>query len=365
MELEIDKYEDIYLRLKKCFNRSFGNGEKSGVISMQEVKKLVYMRKKEDFKNDLPENSLIEIPENLFKALQKTYISRDSSYVSGYIGCAETADEQLDGITNMALLMYLSNRLSKQYKFKASENITEEKRAFYNKNEKTLLTWKDIALSDIIASTYVLSKTYKEYQNYFSYGNRVDNKNRSTFVIDLSYIGQICVHFGWNENKKVILERAQNSVKSILEKKVELGQITKEQLIKITSELEKEGVLPEYEGKLYEYVTAMPIEYIGDNIKKYRKIFGSKLPEDITSEDVIKMKKRGLNQRELYYFFIKMGAPKNILNEISEVSKKITPQSIENVTQDLTIEEYNNAVQDIKNLTLNKEKNNTEHDISD
>ena len=77
------------------------------------------------------------------------------------------------------------------------------------------------------------------------------------------------------------------------------------------------------------------------------------------------MKKRGLNQRELYYFFIKMGAPKNILNEISEVSKKITPQSIENVTQDLTIEEYNNAVQDIKNLTLNKEKNNTEHDISD
>ena len=46
MKLEIDKYEDIYKRLKKCFDISFGNGKKAGIISMNEVRKLVYMRRK-------------------------------------------------------------------------------------------------------------------------------------------------------------------------------------------------------------------------------------------------------------------------------------------------------------------------------
>ena len=90
------------------------------------------------------------------------------------------------------------------------------------------------------------------------------------------------------KKKDAILKRAQETAKSILEKKVELGQITEKQLQKITTELEMKGILPQYEGKLYEYVGAMPIEYIGENIKKYRKIIGNKLPEDISSEDIKK-----------------------------------------------------------------------------
>lgn len=354
MNIEIDRYEDIYKKLKKCFYVSFGNENEKGLISMNEVKNLVYMRSREDFRNNLPHNSLIEVPKKLFEALKDTYISRDSSYASGIIGCAETPEEQLDGITNMALLMYLSNHLAKQYKFKIREENDIEKIEIYEKNEKILLTWKDISLSDIIASTYVFEKTSEEYNNYLSYGNRTDDENRSTFVIDLPYIGQLCVHFGWKEKKDAILKRAQETAKSILEKKVELGQITEKQLQKITTELEMKGILPQYEGKLYEYVGAMPIEYIGENIKKYRKIIGNKLPEDISSEDIKKMMDYGLNQRELYYFFIKMGAGKSLLNEISGISKKLTPQLIESKTEEVTIEEFNEATQDLKDLVLDK-----------
>lgn len=363
MDYEIDKYEDIYIRLKRCFDVSFGNEKKLGLIPMSEVRKLVSLRRKPDFKNNMPENSLIEIPADIYGALKDTYISRDPSYVCGYIGCAETPEEQLDGITNMTLLMYMSNHLAKQYKMRFRNESDFEKRKALKKNERTLLNWKDIALSDTIASTYVLSKTSEEFKDYFSYGSRIDDADQSTFVMDLPYIGQLCVHFGWDERRDWIVERAQNSVKSILEKKFELGQITEEQLQEITTELEQDGVLLEYEGKLYEFVGAMPIEYIGENTKKYRKIIGNKLPEDITSEDIEIMKNKGLNQRELYYFFIKMGASKDLLNEISAVSKKITPQTIEKGTDDITEGEFNEATQVLKDLALEKGQEKTDPNI--
>ena len=37
MENEIDKYEDIYKRLKKCFDISFGNGKKPVLIPISEI----------------------------------------------------------------------------------------------------------------------------------------------------------------------------------------------------------------------------------------------------------------------------------------------------------------------------------------
>lgn len=356
MDVEIDKYEDTYRRLKKCFDISFGNKKKPGLIPMNEVKRLAYMRRKEDTRNGLPENSLIEMPKDIYEALEETYIGKDPSYVSGYIGCAETTEEQLDGITNMTLLVYLSNHLSKEYKSRARDEVNPERKKIFKDNERLLLTWKDISLSDLIASIYVLSKTSEEFNNYFSYGNRMDDQNQPTFVIDLPYIGQICVHFGWEEKKNLIVQRAQNAVKSILQKKLELGQITQEQYEKIKKELDKDSILPEYEGKLFEFVGAMPIEYIGEKIKEYRKIIGHKLPEDITSEDIKMMKKYGLNQRELYYFFIKMGASKDLLNEISGVSKKITPELIEEATDDITMEEFARETHTLKELTRDKKR---------
>lgn len=351
----LERYENVYKRLKKCFDVSFGDGKKNGCIPINEVKRLVLMRRREDKRNNLPENTLIEVPGNLFQALEETYISRDSDCVSGPIGCAETPEEQLDGIINMALLMYLSNHLSKHYRFKSQEeNMPSDYKKAYKRNEGQLLTWKNIAITDIIASIYILAKTSEEYEEYFSYGERKDDSNQPTFVIDLPYIGQLCVHFGSEYNKETIVQNAKDTVKSILEKKVELGQITEEERQKIIIELDEKGVLPEYEGKLYEYVGAMPIEYIGENIKKYRKIMGNKLPEDITSEDIQNMAKKGLNQRELYYYFIKMGAPKRILKQIFGITPKITPNCIEEATHVITMGDFSQATQDLKEIALDK-----------
>ena len=47
MGLVIEKYEDVYARLKKCFNVSFGNRKNPGLIPMKEVRKLVNMRRKD------------------------------------------------------------------------------------------------------------------------------------------------------------------------------------------------------------------------------------------------------------------------------------------------------------------------------
>lgn len=365
MEVEFEKYENVYARLKKCFDILFGDGEsQKGLMTMIDVIELINSRISEDKKNNLPENSLIERPIDLFEALKETYISRDPSYASGYIGCTETIEEQLDGITNMALLMYLSNRVSKEYKAKANKTDNLEKVKNYKKRENQLLIWKGISISDIIASIYVLSKTSEEYADYFSYGSRTDDENQPSFVIDLPYIGQLCVHFGWEERKNDIVQNAQYSIESILQKKVELGQITEEQLNKIKLDLYKNGVLPEYEGKLYEYVGAMPIEYIGKKVSEIRTFIGNKLPEEITNEDVKKVTdKYKLNKRELYYFFIKMGAPKSVLNSISEVSKSISQKSVEAATDDISMQEFTEATQALKNLAKEREQVKTDPNI--
>lgn len=129
--LDVQSYEDIYSKLKKCFNIYFGEDINKGILTMWKVRREVDYRRRRDKKHNLPENRLIEIPKEdpqedfqeiskedhaLYNVLKDTYISRDESYASGMIGCVETPEEQLDGITNMTLLMFLSNHLSKEYK---------------------------------------------------------------------------------------------------------------------------------------------------------------------------------------------------------------------------------------------------------
>ena len=355
MEKVLDKYEEIYGKLKACFEFGFGTEKRAGIISIDKVKKIIESRIKPDYRNNLPQNRMIEIPHDLYGELKKTYTSRDDKIVSGIIGCADTPEEQLDGITNMALLIYLSNILSKECKSRFIKEQDPNTKKIIKKTERMFYEWKDIGLTDIIAATYVLSKTSKEYQNYFSYGSSVDEDNQPTFIMDVPYIGQIGVHFGWEERKKIIEKNAKESVKTILEEKLKLGQITKEQLEKITSDLDKEGVLPEYEGKLYEYVGATPIEYIGKNIKRIRKMIDNKPPEEITSEDISKLRNCGLNSRELYYLFIKIGASKELLCEISGKDIKISPESIEKDTEDTTMEGFRGGVKDLKSITQTKE----------
>lgn len=117
--LDVQSYDDIYYKLKKCFNIYFGENINEGILTMEKVRREVDYRKRSDIRHNLPENIMIEVPKGeyaLYNVLKDTYISRDESYASGMVGCAETPEEQLDGITNMTLLMFLSNHLSKEYK---------------------------------------------------------------------------------------------------------------------------------------------------------------------------------------------------------------------------------------------------------
>ena len=117
--LEVQSYDDIYRKLNRCFDVYFGKDINEGLLTMEKVRREVDYRRGSDVRHNLPENKLIEVPKGeyaLYNVLKDTYISRDESYASGKIGCAETPEEQLDGITNMTLLMFLSNHLSKEYK---------------------------------------------------------------------------------------------------------------------------------------------------------------------------------------------------------------------------------------------------------
>ena len=129
------------------------------------------------------------------------------------------------------------------------------------------------------------------------------------------------VHFG--PDKLNIIEEARSKAMSILERKKALGQINKDDLKRLIEELKVSKILPKYEGKLYEYSSALPIEYIGPTAKRKAQEIGldSKLPEEITKEDIQKMAEIGLNEREAYYLGIKLGCPKEQLKEVIKTYK--------------------------------------------
>ena len=255
------------------------------------------------------------------------------------MGCVDPEDQR-DGIANMVLLSLLANRLAKQYKMREGKYIKElqnkkldekslkqlKKTAkYFNKQKNEAYEYKHMAITNVIASIYVLANTEEEYKDYFSYGFRMDdgdtknkngeisNQKKPTFVMDLSGIGQICLHFKNQEMKKVILENAKNTAISILEKKFELGQITEEKLNKITEKLKTDEILPEYKGKLYEYFSAIPLQYLGEKSETAWQAIGGK-SKDIERQDLEKLSNEcKLNEREIYHFLIKIEAPKRVL----------------------------------------------------
>lgn len=306
----VTRYEQIYSKLKQVVETYLTTQEPyyfKQFILDQRVENSTHLK-----------NSLIEVPKgNLIDILKLQYISEDVT--KGEIGTI-LPEDQVYEIRNIALLMLMSNRLAKVYEKELDNNRADDKatKQRYIKNRQNLLIWKHNATSELIASLYILSKTGgKEHEEYFSYGEREDkNKGTSAFVIDLPYIGQISVHFG--PDKLNIIEEARSKAMSILERKRALGQINKNELKSLREELSVSKILPKYEGKLYEYTSALPIEYIGPTAKSKAQKIGldGKLPEEITKEDIQKMAEIGLNEREAYYLGIKLGCPKRQLKEI-------------------------------------------------
>lgn len=308
----VTRYEQIYQRLNKVttiyLKYKNANNFEGFITSERGVNKTGL------------NNMLIEIPEgNIIDILKEQYISEPNNV--GEIGTIEPKNQAYE-IRNIALLMLMSNRLSKEYKNRLEKNkqLDEDTKAKYSKNERDLLVWKTNATSDLIASLYVLKKTGgEEYSDFFSYGERKDDNNKDTFVIDLPYMGQISVHFGPGKNN--VIEEAKNKAMSILERKRALGQIDKKELKQLREELSVNKILPKYTGRLFEYTSTLPIEYIGSFAKEKISEVGldQKSQKDIETKDIKAMQISGLNAREAYYLAIKLGFSKKQLEEVIKV----------------------------------------------
>lgn len=308
----LTRYEQIYQKLAKVTN-FYLKSKKPEHFEL-------FITSERGINNTGLNNLLIELPEgNVIDILKEQYMQKPNN--EGEIGTIEPENQAYE-VRNIALLMLMSNRLSKEYKnrIEKNRNIDEKTKAMYAKNEKDLLVWKNNAISDLLASLYILEKTGGEkYKKFFSYGDSKDDNNKSTFIIDLPYIGQISVHFG--PEKGNIMEEAKNKAMSILERKRALGQIDKAKLKQLREELNVSRILPKYTGKLYEYTSALPIEYIGTTTQNMVKQIGldTKIPEKIEKKDIEKMIESGLNEREAYYLAVKLGLPKGKLEEVIRV----------------------------------------------
>lgn len=304
------RYEQIYQKLAKVTNV---------YLKLGNIEKFKYFITSERGMNKTGLNNLlIEIPEdNIMNIIKEQYIKEPNN--EGEIGTIEP-EKQAEEIRNMALLMLISNRLSKEYKDRLAKNrvADEVMRAKYEKNEKDLLRWKNNAQTDLMASLYILRKTGgKEYEDYFSYGDYKEKEGESTaFVIDLPYMGQICVHYGMEKRNNI--EEAKEKVIAILERKRALGQIGKNEFKKLKEGITIKDLLPTYEGKLYEHSSTLPIEYIGNTAKdKIEEMqLADKLPEEVEKQHIQKMIESGLNEREAYYLAIRLGFPKKQLKQV-------------------------------------------------
>lgn len=151
--------------------------------------------------------------------------------------------------------------------------------------------------------------------------------------MNIPFIGQICVHYGTEVKKNADIKDAERKVKSIIKIKEKLGQIDKEEANKLLEDIAQNGILPEYRGTLYEYSSAIPLEYESGMIKAVQKKSGIKgtMPEDITQNDLIKIlnmkinykdkdgkikEGKNINARELYYMGVRLGFPKDKLQLI-------------------------------------------------
>ncbi len=326
---QLPRYENIFNNLKKVLNQ---------YIKMSGSKKIHNFNFKQKNLNDSGfENNLIENnlnPSELLEEIKSSYLSRD--YLEGEIGLIDGQD-QYDGIFNLALYTLITNRVGKLYQseFNGNSTLDDTTRTAYKETYKKLMVQKKDATTKLIYSLFIYKET--ETDNDFFYGCRTDDFGNSSFVIDLPIYGQISVHYGSKENLENIEYIAKQNINLILEKKLELGQITEDQFEKIKGKAENEGILPKYTGKLYEYSSAIPLDYCGEKFEIAQKDLNlsGKMISSISDEDIKTISEnRKYNSRELYYFAIKSDFSKEQLEKLSgylqerdkEISQNLTTQ---------------------------------------
>ena len=339
----ITTYQDINHNMQVILNIYFG------LNSSENIRNFI-LGQRNNNKNKWP-NRLIELPNGDIKEIIKQqYLKtgKNDKYLQSEIGTVNSKEQQ-EGIKQMALLLLLCNRTGKECKargkkvendkrellFYNGKNITADvaqklekmqaKSEKYNNALKSAMLFKDYVLSDLIANLYVLKHTEKTDKISMLYGNRKDEHGKDAFAIDIAKIGQVCVHYGSKEKMELIRVKAIKKAQTMLNIKHKLGQLSKEEAERLKNEITEENIMPEYKGKLYEYVAGIPIEYAGQEIEKVCKHLGIyKVPAGkITAGDMNAIYlSNELNDREKYYLAVKLGVPDKRLIQLSEQLKQ-------------------------------------------
>lgn len=302
----LPRYEDVFDNFKNVLN------EYLSICSPEYIHdfNLSIIDRNKGFSNNLLKNDFT--PNELVEEIKKSYLQRE--YINGEIGLTDK-QTQYDGIITTALYMLMSNRLGKIYKkeMDTNTNLDEDTKNKYKQNYKQLMAKKTDATIKLIYSLFIYEQT--ENNNDFLYGLKYDNaKKIFTLVIDLPTYGQISVHI---PSMPTVAHIAKQNIDLVLEKKLQLGQITENQFSKLTNEsslfCEK---MPLYQGSFYEYCSAIPIDFCGKNLQTAQKDLN--LPNEISDEDIKNLSQNEqYNSRELYYFAIKNNFSKNHLKLLS------------------------------------------------
>lgn len=322
---ELPKYEDTFKKLTKSLN------EYLKVSDGRKIKNFSFNQK--TLNTDGFENRLIETglnPNELLDEIKDSYLRRD--YLEGEIGTID-GEEQYDGIFNMTLYMLISNRLAKHYAYeiKNNSNLDVSTKEMYDKKIKYFMSEKRSALTELISSLYIYKET--ENDNDFFYGHFLDINDADAFVIDLPAYGQIAVHFGSNSNLEHVQHLALQNVQLILKRKLEQGQITKNQYNEIMQKSNNTGILPEYSGKLYEHSSAIPLDYQGRNFVRTQKdlCLSKKLITDYDTSDIERISRNKIyNSRELYYWAIRSDFSKQQLEKLSALLQERDAKALNN-----------------------------------
>ena len=290
-------YEEIYNKLEEYLNMYMSNQSEEEILKFIKNARMVNVH--------FLDNRLIPIPKDmkhLKRDITKEYLKRNN--VKGEIGTID-GDAQIKGIINLVLLILMINKTSKIMEIEGNE--TMKKKAYAE---------KQAFLETLIANLYVYNLDMKNDKDFFAYGAGIDYYSRDSFIIDIPKLGQFGFHYKYNQG--IVRRNIVNKVDSILERKKELGQISKEELQEEQAKINKDTIIPKYKGLFNEYIIGFPMETTNETYDELARILNIDNHEDTQLTEVQLEQGKDINKREVYYAAIKLGWGKYKLFRLAE-----------------------------------------------
>lgn len=323
-----------------------------------------FIRRQVNNQNNEYSNRFINVPEDvdIKRRIKQDYLGKckiingkeiyEPSY-TGEIGSIEEMEAQMEAIRDSALLMLMSNRVSKQLNWLINNTDHGEFNAdAYRRDAGVWLRNKDIAFQSLITCLNILNydNTEDNPDYKINYGMGKDTSKSSEkqdiFIIDVPYVGQICIHMGDRTNYEINLKKINIATKNALKLRIRAKLLEEEK--KLCGEKIAEGMsedeaklyarnmlkgryeqeisrmeakidsvrnIHDYNGKLFEISSAIPIEMKFSEIKGMKEISekfndlehptGSEIFEFVNGINSVDNK--GYNPREIHFLAIKLG----------------------------------------------------------